>query len=42
MLQKKWGSKIVKFDTSDRSHSSTKSKKIIDYNPVIKAPIKGV
>ena len=42
LLQKKWGSKIVKFDTSDRSHSSTKNKKIIDYNPVIKAPIKGV
>lgn len=41
MLQKKWGTKIVKIDKSDRSHSSTKVKKI-DYNPVITCPIKGV
>lgn len=43
LLQKKWGSKIVKFDPcSDRSHSGKKVKKNIDYNPVIKSPIKGV
>ena len=41
MLQKKWGTKIVKIDTTDRSHSSKKTKKI-DYNPVIRCPIKGV
>lgn len=41
LLQKKWGSKIVKMDNNDRSHSSKKVKKL-DYNPVIKSPIKGV
>lgn len=41
MIIKKWGSKIVKNDMSDRSHSSDKKKKI-DYNPVVKVPIKGV
>lgn len=41
MLQNKWGTKIVKIDKSDRSHSSKKIKKI-DYNPVINVPIKGV
>lgn len=41
LLQKKWGSKIVKIDKTDRSHSSKKVKKI-DYNPVVKVPIKGV
>lgn len=41
MIIKKWGSKIVKNDMSDRSHSSGKKKKI-DYNPVIVVPIKGV
>lgn len=43
LLQKKWGSKIVRFDThSGRSHSSTKVKKRIDINPIIRVPIKGV
>ena len=41
-LQKKWGNKIVKADTGDRSHSSGKVRKSIDYNPVVKCPIKGV
>lgn len=41
-LQKKWGSGIVKVDESDRSHSSSKKKTKIDYNPVVKCPIKGV
>lgn len=42
LLQKKWGKKIVKVDTGDRSHSSGKVRKSIDYNPVVKSPIKGV
>lgn len=42
LLQKKWGSKIVLIDKSDRSHKSKKVKKQIDYNPVIRVPIKGV
>lgn len=42
MLQKKWGSKIVKWDDSDRSHKMTKKKKHIDFNPVICPPIKGI
>lgn len=41
MLIKKWGSKIVKNDMSDKSHSSKKKKKI-DYNPIVVIPIKGV
>lgn len=41
-LQKKWGSKIVKFDKNNRSHSTKKEKKKFDFNPVIKVPIKGV
>ena len=41
LLQKKWGSRIVRLDTSNKGHSK-KSKKYIDYNPVIKIPIKGV
>ena len=41
LLQKKWGKNIVKIDSSDRSHKCNKGKKI-DYNPVIKVPIKGV
>lgn len=42
LLQSKWGSKIVTQDKSDRSHGSKKVKKVVDYNPVIKIPIKGV
>lgn len=39
LLQKKWGSKIVKIDSS----SKAKKKKVnIDYNPIIHIPIKGV
>ena len=34
MLQKKWGTKIVKYDKS--------SKKSFDFNPIIKTPLKGV
>lgn len=42
LLQKKWGSKIVKWDESSRSHKSNKGRKIVDYNPVIIVPIKGI
>lgn len=38
MLQKKWGTDIVKFDTSNKS----KKNKTFDINPIIKVPIKGV
>jgi hypothetical protein len=38
MLQKKWGSKIVRFDTTNKSGKQKK----FDINPVIKIPIKGV
>ena len=40
MLRKKWGSKIVKIDRSNKGRS--KKKKVIDYNPIIHIPIKGV
>lgn len=40
LLQRKWGSKIVKQDGSNKGHS--KKKKQFDYNPIIKVPIKGV
>lgn len=39
LLQKKWGKKIVKFDENNRSN---KKRKIIDYNPIIHVPIKGI
>ena len=43
LLQKKWGSEIVREDSiKDRSHKSTKERTRIDFNPVIKVPIKGV
>lgn len=44
LLQKKWGSEIVKRDScSDRSHKSVKQTKAMeDYNPIIRVPIKGV
>lgn len=44
MLRKKWGGKIIKTDSVDRSHKGKKSKEavFIDYNPIIKAPIRGV
>jgi hypothetical protein len=38
-LQKKWGSKIVKFDKSNKSNGK---KKTYDINPIINVPIKGV
>lgn len=45
LLIKKWGSKIVKIDKSDRNHRTKKVRgggADIDFNPVIKVPIKGV
>lgn len=43
-LRCKWGARIVRFDFSDRSHKGVKSRNavFIDYNPVIKSPIRGV
>lgn len=41
LLQKKWGGKIVKIDNVKNSNQKKKSKEI-DYNPVIKVPIKGI
>lgn len=38
-LRKKWGSRIVKIDKSNKSN---KEKVKIDFNPIIKVPIKGV
>lgn len=40
LLQKKWGSNIVKEDTSNKGRS--KKVKKFDYNPIIKVPIKGI
>jgi hypothetical protein len=37
ILTNKWGSKIVKIDKLGKKNS-----KFIDYNPIIKIPIKGV
>lgn len=41
LLQKKWGKKIVRRDASTARFTG-KKKKIEDYNPVIRIPIKGV
>lgn len=41
MLEKKWGSDIVKMDQSDRSHSTNK-KHTFDINPIVSVPISGV
>lgn len=41
LLQKKWGERIVKIDTGTNSNTR-KEYKNIDYNPIIKIPIKGV
>lgn len=41
MLQHKWGSKIVKFDYSNRT-KGRKEKVFKDYNPKITVPIKGI
>ena len=39
-LQRKWGTKIVKIDTTNKG-KTTKEKRL-DYNPIIRVPIKGV
>ncbi len=39
-FERKWGSKIVRRDISNKGH--TQMKKLDDYNPIIKIPIKGV
>lgn len=43
-LMKKWGSKIVKIDTGDKCHKTTKTRgeNTFDFNPIINVPIKGV
>lgn len=41
LLQKKWGKGIIKIDNVKNSNQKKKSKKI-DYNPIIKIPIKGI
>lgn len=40
LLEKKWGSTIVKRDTTNKGR--TKKEKPFDYNPIIKVPIKGL
>ena len=40
LLQKKWGGDIVKIDNSNKGRSN--KKKLFDYNPIIKVPIKGI
>ena len=40
LLQKKWGSNIVREDKSNKG--KTKKVKVFDYNPIIKVPIKGI
>lgn len=40
MLQRKWGSKIVRRDTTNKG--KTKKEKLDDYNPIINIPIAGV
>lgn len=40
-LRKKWGSRIVKIDNSNKGKTKKKKAKI-DFNPIIKIPIKGV
>ena len=41
-LQQKWGTKIVKIDSNNRNKGQTEKEKRLDYNPIIKVPIKGV
>lgn len=42
-LRKKWGGKIVRVDKSSwQAHNKKKERKRIDFNPVIRVPIKGV
>lgn len=40
-LQKKWGGAIVKIDTTE-NHNTKKERAYMDYNPIIKIPIRGV
>lgn len=40
LLQRKWGSEIVREDTSNKG--KTKKVKKFDYNPIVKVPIKGI
>ena len=40
-LRRKWGSRIVKIDKSNKG-GTTKRKDRVDFNPIIKIPIKGV
>ena len=42
LLQKKWGSHIVRKDYNPRSHNLKKKKRLLDINPVIYPPIKGI
>jgi hypothetical protein len=42
LLIKKWGANIVKWDGADRSHNLKRSKRNIDYNPLIYPPIRGI
>jgi hypothetical protein len=39
-LQQKWGSDIVRIDKSNKGRSN--KIKGLDYNPIIKVPIKGI
>lgn len=42
-LRKKWGKEIVRIDKGrSRSHNAKRERKTIDYNPIIRVPIKGV
>ncbi len=42
-LQKKWGTRIVKFDNLDRNHNRRRGRNMtFDYNPVIRVPIRGI
>jgi hypothetical protein len=41
LLQKKWGTRIVKVDVQDRNHK-TKKVKSDDINPIISVPIRGI
>lgn len=41
LLQRKWGENIVKIDKAKNSNTKKKEKQL-DYNPIIKVPIKGI
>lgn len=41
LLQKKWGNKIVKIDNAKNNNQKKESKEL-DYNPIIRIPIKGI